>query len=165
MRLTYLLILTLGISTFANAQKTYKTLADTVKLNKEYLAVTNDIVSLKAKLEIAQNELPVLKTKAVNAHTTSKASALESSKQAAKAANAELEELKEADKKASVAYKDGLAAKSADDDVKDMEEKIAGLNEKIKAKQKRLTELESMRTTILSVIRVTPVIDSVPSTH
>ncbi len=160
MRKSILLITLFTISLSAFSQKTYKTLADTVKLNKENLSVTNDIVTLKAKLEIAQNELPVLKAKAVSAHNTSKVSAEESRKQAVKASNAILDELKEADKKASRALKDGYAAKSADDDVLDMEGKIVSLNEKIKSKQKRLLELESMRSTILSVIHATPVIDS-----
>ena len=158
-----LLVALLTFSFSAFSQK-YKTLADTVKLNKEYLSVTNDIVNLQAKLEIAQNELPVLKSKAASAHKTSKISAEESSKQASKASNANLDELKEADKKASRALKDSYSAKSADDDVKDMEEKIISLDEKVKSKQKRLAELESMRSTILNVFHATPIIDSIKIT-
>ena len=70
---------------------------------------------------------------------------------AAKAANADLAELKEADKKASRALKAGYAAKSADDDIKDMEDRIVSLNGKIGDKQKRLQELDSIRHSILSV--------------
>ena len=147
-----LLIIALSVFSFAAFSQKYKSLADTIKLNKEYLDVTNDIVKLKAKLEIAQNELPVLKAKAVSAHADAKTAAGESSKQAAKAANADLGELKEADKKASKALKAGYAAKSADEDVADMEAKIVSLNGKISDKQKRLQELDNMRTAIYSVI-------------
>ena len=148
-----LIIAFLVNSSLAFSQK-YKSLADTIKLNKEYLSVTNDIVNLKAKLDVAKNELPVLKATAIKANVTSKSSAAESSRQAYKATNAALEELKEADKKASKALKDGYAAKSADDDIRDMEEKIISLNEKVNIKQIKLKDLEKMRTYILSVIRV-----------
>ena len=146
----FLLITFIVISSLAFSQK-YKSLADTIKLNKEYLSVTNDIVNLKEKLDIAKNELPVLKATAITANALSKSSAAESSRQAYKATNAALEELKEADKKASKALKDGYAAKSANDDIRDMEEKIISLNEKTGIKQKKLKELEKMRTYILSV--------------
>ena len=153
MNKTFLIIAFLVNSSLAFSQK-YKSLADTIKLNKEYLSVTNDIVNIKAKLEIAKNGLPALKATAVTANATSKSSAAESSRQASKATNAALEELKEADKKASKALKDGYAAKSADDDIRDMVEKIISLNEKVSNKQKKLKELEKMRTYILSVIHV-----------
>ena len=149
----FLLITFIVISSLAFSQK-YKSLADTIKLNKEYLSVTNDIVNIKAKLDIAKNELPVLKATAITANALSKSSAAESSRQAYKATNAALEELKEADKKASKALKDGYAAKSANDDIRDMEEKIISLNEKTDIKQKKLKELEKMRTYILSVNHV-----------
>ncbi len=150
MRKTVFIIALSMLSSFVFSQK-YKTAADTIKLNREYLDVTNDIVKLKAKLEVSQNELPLLKSKATNAHADAKTAAGESSKQASKAANADLSELKEADKKASKALKAGYAAKSADDDIKDMEDRIVNLNGKIGDKQKRLQDLDNMRNAILNV--------------
>lgn len=160
MRKTFLLI-ALSVMTLSAFSQKYKALADTLKLDRESLDVTNDIVKLKAKLEIAENELPVLKTKAVTAHEDAKKAAEESSKQAARAAKADLDELKEADKKASKALKAGYAAQSADNDVIDMEAKIVNLKGKIVDKQKRIKELQNIRTSITSVIRVTA--DPVPA--
>ena len=55
-----------GLSAFS--QK-YKSASDTVKLNKEWVTVSNDIAELTAKLSIAQNNLPGYNTKAKEAVT------------------------------------------------------------------------------------------------
>ena len=56
-KLIYLLGVSLCLLTtmVAQAQK-YKVLADTVKLNKEYLQVTSEVASLSEKLGKAQND-------------------------------------------------------------------------------------------------------------
>ncbi|MEO6456028.1 MAG: hypothetical protein ABIN97_18250 [Ginsengibacter sp.] len=45
----------------------YKTAAGTLKLNKEYLEVTNDIANLTSELTIAQNNLPGYQNRTGNA--------------------------------------------------------------------------------------------------
>src|SRR4051812_48665542 len=72
----------------------YKTAADTVKLNKEYVEVSNHIAELTSKLTIAQNNLPGYHTKAGEANSNAQSSANASSEQASKATNGDLSDSK-----------------------------------------------------------------------
>ena len=81
------------------AQK-YKTGADTIKLNKELVEVSNDVAELTAKLTIAQNNLPGYNTKADKAVSDASETAQKSSDQANKATNGDLDDAKSAKKKA-----------------------------------------------------------------
>ena len=85
-KITFLLpaVVFIMASPSAFSQK-YKTAADTVQLNKEYVEVSNDIADLTSKLTIAQNNLPGYKTKAVEAGTNAGNAASNSSDQASKA--------------------------------------------------------------------------------
>ncbi|MDV6217843.1 hypothetical protein R1T15_25240 [Mucilaginibacter sp. L3T2-6] len=56
-------IILLSVSTSGSAQK-YKAPADMVKLNKEYVKVSNEITDINAQLTIAQNDLPGYQTTA-----------------------------------------------------------------------------------------------------
>lgn len=138
--LTFLLV----VSFYSYSQK-YKSYADTIKLNQEYVSISNEVAELTAKLTISKNNLPNLKKKAADAHADTKAAAESNSRQAMKATNGSFEEIKEAFAKAKEALKEANRAKDADDKVQDMEEKIVGLTEKINNWQKRLKELENIR--------------------
>src|SRR5688572_11941495 len=81
------------------AQK-YKSASDTIKLNKEWVEVSNDIAELTAELTIAQNNLPGYETKAAKAQTDAQGTAQQSSDQAYKATNGDLGDAKKAKKKA-----------------------------------------------------------------
>ncbi len=70
---------------FATYSQKYKTFEDTTKLNKEYVNVSNDLVELKAKLAVVQNNLPGYQTKAKEANSDAVVSASASSDQALKA--------------------------------------------------------------------------------
>src|SRR5215210_6186754 len=78
----------------------YKTASDTVKLNKEYVDVSNDIAELTSKLTIAQNDLPGYHSKAGEATSNAQTTANESREQASKATNGDLGDAKSAKKKA-----------------------------------------------------------------
>lgn len=136
------ILLVFGFSSFGQKYKSY---ADTVKLNQEYVSISNEIAELTAKLTISKNNLPNLKKKAFDAHADTKVAAEANSRQALVAANGSFEEIKEAYAKAKEALRQANKAKDADDDVRDMEEKIVSLTEKINAKDKRLKELETIR--------------------
>jgi DNA repair exonuclease SbcCD ATPase subunit len=126
----------------------YKTVADTVKLNKEYVEVSNDIAELTSKLTIAQNNLPGYYAKAGEATSDAQSSANASSEQASKAANGDLGDAKSAKKKAKKAYNNAQDARDADNKVKDQEKKIAKLTSQLQKKQQRLKELDDMRAAI-----------------
>ena len=126
----------------------YKTAADTVKLNKEWVAVSNDIAGLTAELSIAQNNLPEYKTKADKASSDAQSSAQKSSDQAYKATNGDLGDAKSAKKKAKRALNDAEDASNAKNKADDQQKKIDKLTEELQKKQKQLAGLEEMRTNI-----------------
>lgn len=136
------------IINFSASSQKYKSASDTVKLNKELLALSNDVAELTSKLTIAQNNLPGYQSKANNAVSDAAGTAQNSSDQANKATNGDLEDAKSAKKKAKKAANDAEDAADAKDDVKDQEKKIDKLTSELEKKQKKITELEEMRTTI-----------------
>lgn len=126
----------------------YKTAADTVKLNKEYVEVSNDIAELTSKLTIAQNNLPNYHAKAGEATADAESSANASNKQASRATNGDLSDAKSAKKKANKAYSNAQNASDADNDIKTQDKKIAKLTAKLQEKQDWLRELDDMREAI-----------------
>jgi chromosome segregation ATPase len=130
----------------------YKTAADTGKLNKEYVEVSNDIAELTSKLTIAQNNLPGYRAKAGEATSDARNSANESSEQASKATNGDLGDAKSAKKKANKAYESAGDARDADNKVKEQDKKIEKLNSQLQKKQERLRELNDMRVTIMNTL-------------
>lgn len=145
-RLFYLLVLTFpAVSAFS--QK-YKTIDDTVKLNKEFIKVSNDIADLNAKLTIAQNGLPGYQTKARDANSDAMDAATASSDQASKATNGSVKDAKRAKRKARQAYNEARDSRSAKGKVDDQENKITRYQMDIKKKQQRIDELAVMRAAI-----------------
>ena len=143
--LFYLLALLPSISAFS--QK-YKNVEDTVKLNKEYLRVSNDIASLHAKLTIAQNDLPAYQSSAMNANNNASNAATASSDQATKATNGSIKEAKRAKKKARKAYGEAKDSRAANSKVNNLQNKITRYQSDLVKKEKRLEELEAMRNAI-----------------
>ena len=144
----YLLaVLCLTMSLPAAAQK-YKSASDTIKLNKEWVEVSNDIAELTAELTIAQNNLPGYESRAIKAQTNAQSTAQQSSDQAYKATNGDLGDAKKAKKKAKKALNDAEDASDAKDNTKKQEKKIDKLASQLQKKQKNLQELEEMRNTI-----------------
>jgi len=142
--LASLLIIT---ASTAYTQK-YKTAADTVKLNKEYVEVSNDIAQLTSKLTVAQNNLQGYHTKAGATTSDAQSSANASREQASKATNGDLGDAKSAKKKADKAFSNARNAKDADNKVKDQDKKIAKLTSQLQKKQEKLGELDDMRLAI-----------------
>jgi hypothetical protein len=135
------------VSLSASSQK-YTSAEDTVKLNKEYIKVSNEIAELTSKLSIAQNNLPGYNSKAGEAVSDAKSSMIESSEQASKATNGDLGDAKSSKKKANKALDAAEDAKDANNKVNNENKKIAKLSAKLKEKQDKLQELEVMRTAI-----------------
>lgn len=140
-------VLFLMCATSLFAQK-YKTPADTVKLNEEYVKVKNDIADLNAQLSIAQNNLPGFQSKATTAGETAQSAASTSSGDATKATNGNIGDAKDAKNSANNAYDKAKDARSANNNVGKQNEKIRKLIENLRKKNQRLKDLDVMRDTI-----------------
>ena len=136
----------------------YKTVEDTIKLNKEYVNVCNDIADLKAKLTVAQNDLTGYQSKAREANNDAVNSASASSDQASKATNGSVSDAKSAKRKANKSYDKAKDSRSAKKNLNEQEDKIARYNRDIEKKQHRLKELDEMRVAIYAKIPA----DSIP---
>ena len=127
----------------------YRTAADTVKLNKEFTEVSNDIANLSAQLTIAQNNMPGYQSKAKAAESNAQDAAETSSTQAAKATEgSSVKEARKAKRMSKKAYREAKDARSANSDVGHQDDKIASLTGQLAEKQKRLQQLTDMRTSI-----------------
>lgn len=133
------------------AQK-YKTPADTIKLNKEYLTVSNDIADLSARLTQAQNDLPGIRERAGEAGANAQDAADHSSDRADKATDGSVKDAKRAKRSAKTAYKKAKTSRSADANVRSQEKKIAKLSAELARRQKRLAQLDEMRAAIYRMI-------------
>jgi chromosome segregation ATPase len=140
--------LTLIATGFTAYAQVYKTAADTVKLNKEFTEVSNDVASLSAKLTIAQNNMPGYQSKAKAADSDAQDAALNSSVQADKATEGGVKEARKAKRNSKKAYREAKDARSANNDVGNLDDKIASLTGQIAKKQERLRQLTAMRDTI-----------------
>jgi chromosome segregation ATPase len=144
----FLLVTACLVVSFPAFSQKYKSGSDTVKLNQEWVKVSNEIADLTAELTIAQNNLPGYKSKAAKAETEAHSTAQQSSDQAYKATNGDLGDAKSAKKKAKKALDDAENASDAKDKTKKQENKIDKLTDELHKKQKALQELEEMRTAI-----------------
>jgi hypothetical protein len=131
----------------ANAQ-VYKTFADTVKLNKEFIEVSNDIASLSAKLTIAQNNMPGFQSRAKAADSNAQNAAFNSSDQADKATEGGVKAARKAKRNSKKAYREAKDARSANNVVETQDEKIVSLTGQLAKKQERLRQLITMRDAI-----------------
>ncbi|MEO8769336.1 MAG: hypothetical protein ABI402_04610 [Ferruginibacter sp.] len=126
----------------------YKTAADTIKLNKEYLKLIIDTADLKKEIAESQENLKKYQADFESKDKSAKSSAEESSRQADKATNGEVKDAKKAKKKAKDAYDDAKAADNAKDKKENEEKKLKKLNKEFDKKQDRLKELNLMQQAI-----------------
>ncbi|RYF85050.1 MAG: hypothetical protein EOO03_13880, partial [Chitinophagaceae bacterium] len=143
-----LCIVTFLFHSMTGFSQKYKTPADTVKLNQEYIGLTSDIADLNAKLSLAQIDLESYQSKSKAADTDASTAASASSDQASKASGGSLRDARIAKRKASKAYGEAKDARSASNKVKEQENKIARYQKDIRKKQERLKKLDAMRTAI-----------------
>src|SRR5688500_6788151 len=141
-------LLTCMFICFASYAQEYKTPEDTVKLNKEFTEVSNDIATLTAKLTIAQNNMPGYKSKAHAAESNAEEAAVNSSEQANKAKNGSVKEARKAKHKSKKAFREAKDSRSANKNITEQDEKIASLTGELAKKQVRLEQLIAMRTAI-----------------
>ena len=134
----------------AQAQK-YKTAADTVKLNKEYAGVQQDITKLKAKLDKANSKTSGYQAKVTSSGQDAASAEQASKSQAATATDGKMNDVKKEERMAKKANDDANDAKDAGKDEKNNEKEIKKLNAEIEKKQKRLSNLDAMRTSINSM--------------
>ena len=141
--------LTLMMTGLTAYTQVYKTAADTVKLNKKFTEVSNDIATLTAQLTVAQNNMPGYQSKAKAAESNAQDAAETSSTQAAKATEgSSVKEARKAKRMSKKAYREAKDARSANSDVGHQDDKIASLTGQLAKKQERLRQLTDMRTSI-----------------
>jgi len=131
----------------AFAQK-YKSPADTVKLNEEYVKVSNQIADLNSQLTIAQNNLPGFQSKANTAGQDAQTAVSTSASDASKATGGNIKDAKTAENSSDKAYDKAKDARSANNKVGKQDEKIKDLKSDLTKKQDRLKELDVMRAAI-----------------
>lgn len=139
------------VSQSANCQQ-YKTVEDTLKLQKEYLDVSTDIAGINQKLSDAQENLKKDQSKVVHKDSDAQTSAESSSNQASKATNGTVKDARKAKRKAKAAYTDAKQARSANETMISEEKKIKKLSNELQKKQERLQELDTMRTAINKLV-------------
>ncbi len=132
---------------YCYAQK-YKNAEDTVKLNKEILNVSNEIVALTAKLTVAENDLPGLQAKVNDANSNAANAANESSNQASKATNGNVRDARNAKRKASKAYGEAKDYKAAKDKLNKQEDKINKYKSSLNKYEQRMRDLDIMKAAI-----------------
>ena len=141
----FLSLMVTGLTAYTQV---YKTAADTVKLNKEFAEVSNDIASLSAKLTIAQNNRPGYQSKARTADTDAQDAAVKSSAQADKATDGGVKAARKAKRNSKKAYREAKDARSANNAVENHDDRIASLTGQLAKKQERLRQLTAMRDAI-----------------
>src|SRR5687767_557974 len=145
-RIVIVCFVALMATCFTGYAQVYKTVEDTVKLNKEYTEVSNDIANLTAKLAVAQNNMPGVQAKADKADGHAQDAAVNSSEHANKAVQGGVEEAKKAKRESKKAYRQAKDARSASNKIGDQNDKIASLKGELAKKQERLEQLAAMRT-------------------
>lgn len=126
----------------------YKSAEDTVKLNKEYIEVSNEIATLSARLTVAENNMPGYKSKANAADSKAHDAAETSSVQANKATGGGVKEARAARRDSRKALREAKDARSANNEVGDQGDKIASLKGELAKKTERLNQLTEMRDAI-----------------
>ena len=146
---TRLVIIVLLICTsLSGFSQKYKSPDDTVKLNTEYLKLSNAIAELTADLIVAQNKLPNYQSKANDAGSDAYKAATSSSDQASKATDGSVKDARKAKKKAKKAYNEAKDARSADNNLEDQQDKIKKLSSQLDKKKERMGKLDEMRAAI-----------------
>jgi hypothetical protein len=140
--------LALLMTSLAAGAQVYETAADTVKLNKEFTEVSNDIANLTAQLTVAHNNRPGYQTKADAAASNARDAAQNSSVQADIATKGGIKEARKAKRHAKKAFHKAKDARSANHDVGNQDDKIASLKGTLAKKQQRLQQLTTMREAI-----------------
>ena len=145
---TFSLLLVLsGIS--ASAQK-YKTVEDTVSLNKEYAKVSLAIIDLTEDMATSQENIKKYESKVEDKNNDAHKSAETSSDQASEATNGSVKDAKKAKKRARAAYNDAVESNNARGQLEKERNRLEKINKELKKKQERLEELSVMKNAILS---------------
>lgn len=131
------------------AQK-YKTVADTVKLNKEYGEITLDIAKLNTNLIGQQNKTSGYQSKATSTASNAVTAAQNSKQTASTATDGSLSAAKAAMKQARKANNDAKDARDAKNNEANNVKNINEINAKIAKKKAILVDLAQQKANILS---------------
>lgn len=144
-----LFLLMLTVASLPVFSQTYKTMADSAALNKEYLKVTKNIADLKVQLAKTQEEQAKYTLKADKANSDAQSTAASTAKRAAEATGGNVKDARRAKKDARRALHEAKDSRKAGDNLVEQNKKLARLNGDLEKNENRLTELDSMRHSIM----------------
>ncbi|MEO6814593.1 MAG: hypothetical protein ABI172_11730 [Ginsengibacter sp.] len=130
--------------------QTYKTTADTVALNAEYIKVNQSITDLNAKLDKAKATQSKDEKKANEANSDAQSTASASSDKAQNAIGGSVKQAKKAKREARRSVRDAKNSRHAQSNVDDSNKAVAKLSADLEKQQQRLKELDEMRATIMN---------------
>jgi hypothetical protein len=133
---------------WANAQK-YKVLADSSKLQVEYIKVSTDIAALKLKINEAEINLPGYQNASSDATVNAQTAATLSSEDAQRASDGNsLHNVRDAKKTADKAYSEAEKSEREDRKLRQKNEELRKLREALGKKEARLKVLDLMRSSL-----------------
>lgn len=136
-----------GIS--VSAQK-YKTVEDTLGLNKEYAKVSAAIIELTADMATSEENIKKYEYRVEDKNKDAQKSAETSSDQASQATNGSVKDAKKAKKRARAAYNDAVDSNNAQGRLEKEKDRLKKITKELRKKQERLEELSVMKNAILS---------------
>lgn len=128
--------------------QSYKTIADSAALNREYAKVTADINELAAKLAKAKDDQRNDSRKSGEANSDAQSTATSTSNKAENSINGSVKQARRAKHEARRSVKYAKIARHAQGNLYDSNKKVVSLTTGLEQKQKRLQQLEEMRTAI-----------------
>jgi chromosome segregation ATPase len=128
--------------------QTYKTVADTAALNKEYDKVNMNIANLTVALDKAQTDLGKYQSKADKASSDAESTATATADKATHATNGSVRDARRAKKEARRSVRDAKDSRRAGNDLEDQNKRIIQLTADLEKNQARLKELDAMRSSI-----------------
>jgi hypothetical protein len=146
--ITFLTIAVFMLAAQSAFSQSYKTIADSAALNREYAKVTADINDLTAKLVKAKDDQRNDSRKSGEADSDAKSTATSTSNKAENSINGSVKQARRAKHEAGRSVKDAKIARHAQSNLDDSNKKVVSLTAGLEQKQKRLQQLEEMRTAI-----------------
>jgi type II secretory pathway component PulJ len=146
--ITFLTIAVFMLAAQSAFSQSYKTIADSAALNREYAKVTADINDLTAKLVKAKDDQRNDSRKSGEADSDAKSTATSTSNKAENYINGSVKQARRAKHEAGRSVKDAKIARHAQSNLDDSNKKAVSLTAGLEQKQKRLQQLEEMRTAI-----------------
>ena len=141
-----LILLAAGVPVFS---QTYKTMADTAALNKEYVKVNKNIADLKVQIAKTQEEQAKYTLKSTKASNNAQSIAASAANRAADATSGNVKDARRAKKDARRSLHKAKDARKADSNREVENKRLIKLNGDLEKNENRLNDLNTMRSSIM----------------